>query len=199
MNSLSSTARWAWLMVSVIALMASGLRGLAKEDPEILIVPGKSIGKTHLGTDGLKTLNNMPKPIASDPGMSQNRLVWISGKPPHQNTLFLHTTANGATDAKPSNGVTIDEIRVTSPEFHTADGLHCGEERSKISKALPQLHPLNDDPGSMILVDAAHGIAFEFAGNLKTDSACVAITVFYPKAVRVTKAEQVEELIKNHP
>jgi hypothetical protein len=161
-----------------------------------LIVPGKSIGRTHLGPNGAAYLKSLPKPKASDPDMSQNRLVWISGKAPDINTLFIHTTANGATDAKPPEGVTIDEIRITSREFQTREEIKCGSTLGQIRKAFPEIQPAPDTSDS-VYVDAAHGIAFEFAEAAKDDSPCVAITVFLPHVVRFSREEQIAGLLKD--
>ena len=68
------------LLASVFALFAATpFRAAAEPTKYQLIVPGKSIGKTPLGPNGAAYLKNLPKPNASDDGMSQNRLVWISG------------------------------------------------------------------------------------------------------------------------
>lgn len=170
----------------------------AEPADERLIVPGKSIGKTHLGSNGLAYLKDLPKPDASDPGMSQNRLIWISGKAPEANTLFIHTVANGVIDAKPPEGMTIDEIRITSAEFHTPEGIKCGSTFAEIRKVFPDLKPVEESTGT-ILQDTAHGAAFEFTDAAKDDSQCIAITVFAPDAAHITSRDQVARLLKDHP
>jgi hypothetical protein len=188
-----------WLLASAFTLFAAASFGAdAEPTPEQLIVPGKSIGKTHLGPDGTAYLKDLPKPNASDPGMSQNRLIWISGKAPELNTLFIHTVANGVIDAKPSEGVTIDEIRITSKEFQTHEEIQCGNTLAEIRKVFPDIQPVTDSSGS-IYQDAAHGIAFEFADAAKDDSFCIAITVFKPGAARITNRDQVANLMKDKP
>jgi len=187
------------LLASAFALFALGPFESAAEPTKYqLIVPGKSIGKTPLGPNGAAYLKKLPKPNASDAGMSQNRLVWISGKAPEINTLFIHTSANGAIDAKPPGGVTIDEIRITSKDFQTREEIKCGSTLAQIRKAFPDLQPAADTSGS-IYQDAAHGIAFEFEATAKDDSPCIAITVFTPNAVRVTNRDQVANLLKDKP
>ncbi len=130
--------------------------------------------------------------------MSQNHLVWLSGKPPRAHTLFIHTTANGAMDVKPVDGVTIDEIRITSPEFSTIKGIQCGSSLAQILAIFPQARPADENTANIYL-DAAHGIAFEFDGKPGKDSPCIAITVFPPNSPRFTTQQQVDELLKNHP
>jgi len=186
------------LAASFTLFAATPLQVAAEPGEEQLIVPGKSIGKIHLGPNGTAYLKDLPKPNASDPGMSQNRLIWTSGKAPEINILFIHTVSNAVIDAKPSNEVTIDEIRITSREFQTREEIKCGSTLAEIRKAFPEIQPAADSSGS-IYQDAAHGIAFEFAEAAKDDSPCIAITVFTPNAARITTREQIAGLLKDKP
>jgi len=106
--------------------------------------------------------------------------------------------ANGVIDAKPSDGVTIDEIRITSKEFQTREEIMCGSTLAQIRKAFPDIQPAPDTSGS-IYQDAAHGIAFEFAEAANDESFCIAITVFAPNAARVSTREQIAGLLKDKP
>jgi hypothetical protein len=200
MHSLfSRNGRAVLLLAAAFALFAATpWQAAAEPGEEQLIVPGKSIGKTHLGPNGTAYLKDLPKPNASDPGMSQNRLIWTSGKAPESNILFIHTVANGVIDAKPSDGVTIDEIRITSKEFQTREEIMCGSTLAQIRKAFPDIQPAPDTSGS-IYQDAAHGIAFEFAEAANDESFCIAITVFAPNAARVSTREQIAGLLKDKP
>jgi hypothetical protein len=138
-----------------------------------LIVPGHSMGRTALGPHGDSYLKRLPKPNASDAGMSQLRLVWVSkpmtGKP---HTLFIHTVSNGALNIKPYSDVTIDQIRVTSPYFHTQSGIHTGSTLAAIRKQFPHLHNVQEKG-----VYESKGIAFEFDSPVNSQSRCVAIAV----------------------
>jgi hypothetical protein len=198
-NLFSRYGRIVALLTSAFALFAAAPSGDGAEPTEDqLIVPGKSVGKTHLGPNGTAYLKDLPKPNASDPGMSQNRLIWISGKAPEMNTLFIHTVSNGVIDAKPADGVTIDEIRITSKQFETREEIKCGNTLAEIRKVFPEIQPSADSAGS-IYQDAAHGIAFEFAEAAKDDSFCIAITVFAPNAARITDRDQIARLLKDKP
>jgi hypothetical protein len=78
--------------VVVIALFAAAIPGNASaQNGSNLIVPGQSIGQTHLGR-----------------------------------------FANDLRDVQPRNGVTIQLIRVTSPWYHTANGISTGKTLSQI-------------------------------------------------------------------
>ena len=185
-------------LVALLALAAAVHSGIGAEpSKEELIVPGRNIGKTYLGPDGAKSLKRLPAPTASEAGMSQNRLVWLSGKQPPIHSLFIHTTANGVMDATPAEGVTIDEIRITSPEFRTNGGIKCGSTFEQILSAFPRIR--RDESTTNIYEDPAHGIAFEFEGTAGNESPCIAITVFIPNSPRYSTQRQIAELIKDHP
>jgi hypothetical protein len=163
-----------------------------------LIVPGSSIGKTFLGPNGEDYLKRLPTDTASEGGMSQDRIVWLSGKQPHIRILFIHTTTNGALNVKPAGGVTIDEIRITSPEFCTIEGIKCGTSFARILAIFPQAHPANENTANIYL-DPARGIAFEFDEKPRTDSRCIAISVFPPNSPFLTTRQEIDELLKSHP
>jgi hypothetical protein len=171
-----------------LGLLSAPLRA----DP-YLIIPGVSIGQTHLGPNGAAFLKKLPKPDASNHGMMQGELVWTShteGKV--LQTLYIHTTDNGATEALPKDGVTINEIRVTSAVYHTWGGLHTGSTFAAIRRQFPGGREVNGKAG--IYDDVSRGIAFEFAFG---SPRCIAITV-HPKGGTngVAAADQVNGILK---
>lgn len=167
-----------FLALIAIALTPSQFVGAAPATAR-LIVPGHSIGQLHVGSDGNAQLRKMPNAQDSDAGMSQNRLVWVSGK--SRNTLFVHTVSNGALDVKPLSGVTITEINATSPYFRTASGISTGATFSQVKRAFPHVRRSTaiSTGRSVIYDDARQGIAFEFA-RASNSARCVAITVYRP-------------------
>ena len=157
------------------ALGALATLPLAAQADGTLIVPGRSIGQTRLGRHGDQDLRKLPRPDASDAGMMKQDLVWVSkheGRAPQ--TLYIHTVANGALDVRPHNGVTIEDIRVTSPVYHTASGIHVGSTRAEVRRRFPQAQPV--DGRKTELDDARRGIAFEFSGAAPS-ARCIAISV----------------------
>ena len=124
--------------------------------------------------------------------MMQQRLVWTSKTEGRaRETLYVHTTANGALDVKPNDGVTIDDIRVTSRSFHTRGGLHPGSTLAAIRRRYPLAHPAVGDRA--IYDDARQGIAFEFAPG---SSRCVAISVYPPGESKAEGAAVVNDILK---
>ena len=165
-----------------------------------LIIPGQSIGQTHLGKNGSFYLKKLPHPDASDAGMSQTRQVWVSKKESQRtDTLFIHTVSNGALNVQPFDGRTIDNIRVTSPWFHTYNGISTGSTKAQIRRYFPNARPIDGSP--TLYDDAKQGIAFEFAQNPTAGSPCIAIMVHPPGEVHVADKEAVNRLLSegNHP
>ncbi|MEH2083417.1 MAG: hypothetical protein V7K89_26595 [Nostoc sp.] len=162
---------------------------------DYLIIPGQSIGQTHLGRNGAFYLNKLPKAAASDTSMQQTKLVWVSKKKDQRSdTLYIHTIANAAQLNAPIRGVFINQIEITSPSFHTSDGISTGSTKGQIFRHFPNARPLK---GSKIMY-SDKGIAFEFA-NSAADSPCISIAV-YPLsfAPRIEGREQVNNYLHSY-
>ena len=163
------------------------------------IVPAHSIGQAELGAQGAKTLARLPRPDAGDAGMSQTMNVWVSTGQGRRDTLFIHTVSNGALDVKPTNGVTIDTIRVTSPWYRTRGGIGPGSTLAQIRRQFPSIRPLD----SRLVFDAkGQGIAFEFPKAATSSMSCIAVTVHSRGDASIPTASQVAEVLKNgsiHP
>jgi hypothetical protein len=135
----------------------------------------------RLGPHGSADLRRLRRPDTSDAGMMQTRQVWISKRAPNH-TLFVHTVSNGALNVPPLGGVTIDEVRVTSPWFHTRSGLSTASTLAQIRRAFPRLRrePPDRTVGkTMIYDDSKRGIAFEFPRNSPL-ARCIGITAYIP-------------------
>ena len=165
-----------------------------------VIVPGQSIGQTYLGANGTSYLNKLPKANAVDVGMSQTRQVWVSKQRNRTNTLFIHTVSNGALGVQPINGVTIDNIRITSSWFHTSSGdISTGSTKAKVLKNFPGARPV--DGNSTIYDDAKRGIAFEFPKQANDKSPCIAIMIHPKGNPHLATTEEVSRILSNgeHP
>ncbi len=161
-----------------------------------LIIPGQSVGQTYLGSNGSFYLNKLTKPDGVDVGMSQTRQVWVSKKGGQRtDTLFIHTLSNGALNIQPIQGVTIDDIRVTSPWFHTPNGLSTGSTLAQIRHHFPNVRPVDGE--RTLYDDAKLGIAFEFAQSATDRSPCIAIMVHPPGDVHVANMEEVNRVLRS--
>ena len=166
-----------------------------------LIVPGHSIGHIVLGPNGAAELKHLPPADAGDAAMIQSSRVWVSKTSGHTDTLFVHTVANAAmgdTPVKPTDGVTINAIRITSRQFHIQSGISTASTLAQVRRRFPDAHANHFTP--QIYDDARHGISFEFAQPVRPASRCIGIVV-YPPSSRSGSAEttqnQVDDLLKN--
>jgi hypothetical protein len=181
-------------LMGFMALLASTGLANAGQTSDSLIVPGERIGQTHLGNDGAETLKHLPKPSGVDRGMSKTRQVWKSKPGGPLETLFIYTVNNGAMDVEPSDGVTIELIRVTAKYFRTANGISTGSTLEQIRKAFPDAAPLIDVPN--IYDDLKEGIAFEFSNEPSSGSPCIAIMVHPPGESDVATQAQVASVLE---
>lgn len=187
-----------FISILVIFAVYHGMKSpcFASQKFSSLIVAGKRIGRMVLGPNGYAILKHFSKPNINDAGMSQTRQVWM-GKGDSHATLFIHTTANGAIDAKPENGITIDLIRTSSRSFHTASGISVHSTLAQVKHVFPQVHRSHLKSSSVIYVDRQHGIAFEFTRDV--DSArCIAIAVFPPRHPYIVTSADVNRLIRDN-
>jgi len=172
----------------------------AKADP-FLIVPGRSIGQTHLGRDGDKIVKRLPSPTIFEHHMMQSNLVWVSRPTAghRQETLYLHRVNNGVLDppgpGEAVSGEAVDAIRVTSPQFRTRGGIGSGSLLRQILRRFPHSQPVDGD--RTVYADSVRGIAFEFRRKAIADARCIAVTVFPVGDVRIINAAQVRDLLRS--
>jgi hypothetical protein len=178
-------------MTTIAAVCSAGPLG-AKTT---LVVPGMAIGAIRLGSDGAETLRHLPKPYASDNGMSQTRQVWKFTEPGGLfDILFIHTTVNGVIDAQPPNGITIDLIRTTAKRYLTVQGVSVGSTLSQIQKIFPDAAPVQNSPAVFDAVK--EGIAFEFDRSPDATSRCIALMVHFPGQSRVATKKEVAAVLE---
>jgi hypothetical protein len=183
------------LLALVLAPVSNVLAGPGTTQKASL-VPGQSLGSIALGSNGLEELKKLGKPYRVDRGMSQTYQVWKWFKPGGRfDTFFVHTVNNGAVDAQPSDGVTIDLIRTTATRFKTADGIAAGSTLEQIRKSFPEVAPVEGTP--TILDDVKRGVAFEFSEAPTGQSICIAIMVHPPGHSDLATQEQVAEVLEN--
>ena len=183
------------LLALVLPMANSGLAAAAGTD-ETSIVPGASIAGVTLGPNGVPELKKLGKPYRVDRGMSQTRQVWKRLRPDGRlETFFIHTVNNGAIDAHPVDGVTIDLIRSTNAQFRTAGGIAVGSTLQQIRESFPAVAPVEGTP--TIFDDVKRGIAFEFSDAPAAHSICIGIMVHPPGQSNIATQEQVAEVLEN--
>lgn len=155
-------------------------------DRQQLIIQGKSIGLTQLAQNA-ETLSSLGKPDFSDAAMGKAWATWYS-KDGQKKELNIYTTYK---DSEMKEKV-IRQIRITSPEFKTSEGIAIGKLLTDIQKSYPEIKLVgkyNADGKSIQLYDAMDsGIAFE----IENDS-CIGI-IIHETGKKVT-----EEYITLHP
>ena len=155
-------------------------------DHQQLIIPGKSIGLTQLGQNA-ETLASLGKPDFSDAAMGKAWATWYS-KDGQKKELNIYTTYK---DSEMKEKV-IRQIRITSPEFKTSEGIAIRKLLNDIQKSYPEIKLVgkyNADGKSIQLYDAMDsGIAFEIENDL-----CIGI-IIHEMGKKVT-----EEYITLHP
>jgi hypothetical protein len=182
------------LLALVLSIANQALAdSMATED--LTIVPGSSIAGVSLGPNGLQELRRLGKPYRIDRGMSQTRQVWKWSRPEGRlDTFFVHTVNNGAIDAQPADGVTIDLIRSTVARFKTSGGVGVASTLDQIRKSFPDVSPVDGTP--TIFDDVKRGIAFEFSAAPIGHSICIAVTVHPPGHSNLTTQEQVADVLE---
>lgn len=160
-----------------------------------LLVPGKQAGSLRLQSypKGLP----LGKPDYEDAGMSHYVDLWASterdkaGMP--LNTVVAASTSNGPISGGP--GVTLTNVRITSPKFHDAHGLSTGSTLAVIRRFYAHLAAVDGKPA--VLADDPRGIAFEFgSARPKPSSRCVAIDIYEPGGYVKFDAVDVREMVE---
>ncbi len=137
------------------------------------IVPGQRIGRIALGENADSLRNFLGKPDATGAAMGSGSMTW---KTQNDRVTVFYTHNMGMPDEQLAR---IRRIRVTSPEFHTANGFHTGL-------------PITDYPEFGTLKTLRTGVpkddrlrVYQLPGlTFETDPAtqrCTAITVHRPE------------------
>lgn len=190
-------------MKLLLALVAFALMPLvpAQADP-FLVVPGRSLGQTHLGVRGTPDLKRLPRPDGGDGAMGGRRwMVWKSKT--SRDTLAVFAVDRAY--LKPQQpGLIVQDIRATSPKFHTASGAASGETLAQIERRFPRgrLEPANDRTSWFYSVK--QGIAFEFRSHPPPSARCLSVTVFLAGksstgSVEMMTMQTVQDLLQEGP
>jgi len=142
--------------------------GLLPDDQ--LLIPGKSAGRFLINDPDSTVITALGKPDFSNAAMGKAVLVWYPGGKQDQ-PLSIFTARDMGNDET----ARIQQIRITSPEFHTFQAIGVGSSLREISNAYSlQIVETYEQDGQIYTVyNANEGIAFE------VDSAyrCMAVII----------------------
>lgn len=164
-------------IVSGSALFFHGIGGLKSIDHDWLIEPGKSVGKVQLGhelTHVMKTLGQ-PKEVSGMEGEAAMGHIWTIWPGNNGHELDVYTVRGPENSASlPQNFVR--QIRLTSPAFHTENGLHVGVGLERFNRFINPQSLIENTGKRRLYDDSSNGIAYEFAPRGK-GWVCSAITI----------------------
>lgn len=154
-----------------------------------MIIPGKRIGNIELGAPANTLEKLLGKPDISDAAMGKAWLTWYAKKRDehnNRNSIDVFTTYADSTMQEK----TVQQIRITSPGYSTANGVDVYDGLASIQQKFPDaartghFRELNGDRIFTVYDDLRNGIAFEFV-DANSQKICVGIIVHLPgKQVR---------------
>lgn len=138
---------------------------------DILLIPGESAGDIHLFESDSSLLETLGKPDYSDAAMGKALLVWHAGGDSVRYPLSVFTARDMGNDET----ARIQQIRITSPFYTTAEGICASSTLDEIANHY-QTEPVEtyEHDGQLYTVhDSKQGIAFEVG----PDDRCVAVII----------------------
>ena len=178
----------------LLAALPAVLAQAAPPDP-FLVVPGRSLGRVHLGLRGGADIKRLPHPDGN--GTSKHGIyfaVWKSRNGP--DTLAVNGF-NLDYAQPPRPGLKIDEIRATSPQFHTSGGLAPGATLAEIKRHYPKgsLGPASQGPDVYYDV-TGKGLGFEFPAHPVANTKSLAIGVVEATDKATLSAQDVQSYLE---
>lgn len=149
-----------------------------------LIVPGKQIGNMVLNAPADTLEQMLGKPDRSDAAMGKAWLTWYGKKRDEHNnrvSMDVYTAYVDSTMEKK----TVQQIRTTSTEYSTANGIRVYSDLAAIRQQFPgvtdagRFRELNGTRVFNVYDDLKNGIAFEIA-EANGQHICVGIIVHLP-------------------
>lgn len=136
-----------------------------------LLIPAVSAGQTKLNENADSVYQRLGKPDGGDAAMMKAIAVWYAHHDTTDHSVAIYTSKNTDTPVVAS----ILQIRVTSPAFKTAEGIHTTSSLQEIKNHfnVTKTQQYNYAGTSYAVYDSKQGIAFE----MNTDSVCTAIII----------------------
>jgi hypothetical protein len=140
-----------------------------------LIIPGKSIGQTQINENGAKVFKLLGRPDAGDAAMGKSLSIWYANHDTTGYQTMIFATRQMGTENGDSK---VKQIRITSPWFTTAEGVHVGSTRQQVEQhyTVKKSALVTHQAEKYSIYKADNGIAFET--NAK--DICSAIIIFDP-------------------
>jgi hypothetical protein len=137
------------------------------------IVPGKSVGQTTLGEDAANVFKRLGKPDAGDAAMGKALSIWYAGHDTTGYQTMIYTARQMGTQDEAAR---VKQIRITSPWFITAEGIHNGATLQQINKVygVKKSATFTLKKEAYAIYRSAKGIAFE----IDPQEVCKGIVVF---------------------
>ena len=128
-------------------------------DKELLLEPGISAGKINLGQDANEIYAELGKADAGDAGMQKSVAIWYKNHDPKSYATSIYTVR----DTGDNPAARIQQVRVTSPEFQTKDGIGVSSTLEKIKQIyrIKKVTDVTDGGEVLVMYDSMAGIAFE--------------------------------------
>ncbi|WP_295129085.1 hypothetical protein [uncultured Chitinophaga sp.] len=137
---------------------------------ESMIIPGKSAGLTNIGENAARVNERLGRPDSGDAAMGKAISIWYAGHTEGDDLIAVYTERNMGID----DTSRVKMIRVTSPGFTTAEGIHTGRNIAGVRQQyniMPQA--TYTAHGHRYTIFSAKGISFE----VNADSVLTAIIV----------------------
>lgn len=145
-----------------------------------LIIPAKSIGQIEIDEKMEEVAKLLGIPDDGDAAMGKSISIWYSKNPPKKYSTTIYSTTNFG-DKDESRKV--QNIRVTSPFFMTANYTRCGSDLSLIQQKYPELKTPTShykDSTTQTTINVYENIKDGVAFEINKANKCVGISVYKP-------------------
>lgn len=150
-------------MSDSIAAVTSGTNENA--DSSLLIIPGRSVGKISLAEDMAGIGAKLGRPDAGDAAMGKAWGIWYrkGSTGGLKNELAIYSSYRDTSMRVKE----VKQVRITSPDFKTQDGINVGSTQSATRLKFPSMERislyLNEQKDTVSVYDTKQdGIGFEF-------------------------------------
>jgi hypothetical protein len=143
----------------IVDTIASETPDTVEANKDLLLQPGSSAGKISIGQDAEQVYALLGKADAGDAAMQKSVSIWYEDHNPNSYATAIYTVRD--TGDKPA--ARIQQVRVTSPAFKTADAIGVSSSLEEIKKKykVKKVTDVTDSGAPLEMYDSMAGIAFE--------------------------------------